>query len=412
MHPSDDIVGQSSQILANKRIVLGMSGSVAILKAVELARLLMRHGARIYPVMSRGAQQLVGVDLVHWATGERPITRLTGGIEHVQLAGNVPQPVDLVLVAPATANTVGKIACGIDDTPVTTFVTTAWGQGIPIMIVPAMHQSMYEHPLVMENLNKLRQLGLHVVLPRLEEGKAKIPEPSELVEEVIRLLVKKPVWENKRVVITVGRTEEPLDAVRLITNPSSGKMGMALAREAFRRGAVVDLILGEASVPPPHGVRRILRCRTTDDMVQAAEELLKEPCSLIIAAAAVGDWKSRQSAQEKVPTTGRPVWSVDLIPTVKVVDRMRQLAPASILVQFRALVGAEPEAARIDALDRLKSGKADFIAFNDVGQPGQGFGSDENRVILFDRDGGKVDTGLCTKQEVAIKILDEIEKNI
>ncbi len=411
MHPSDDIIGQSSHLLAGKRIVLALCGSVAVMKAVELARLLMRHGARVYPVMSRSAQRLVGPELVHWATGERPITRLTGRIEHVQLAGNVPDPVDLVLVAPATANTVGKIAHGIDDTPVTTFVTTAWGQGIPIVVVPAMHQSMYQHPLVIENLDRLQQRGLRVVLPTLAEGKAKFPDPNDLVEEVIRTLCVRPFWTGKRVVITVGRTEEPLDAVRVITNPSTGKMGMALAREAFRRGARVELILGESHEAVPYGVREVVRCRTADDMARAAERLLSEPADVVIAAAAVGDWKPRSPAQGKVPTSEKQSWKIDLVPTVKVVDRIREISPQSFLVQFRALVGTDFEAAQRDAMIRLQAKKADMIAFNDVGQPDQGFGAPTNRILIFRRDGVVTDTGLMKKSEVAIKILDEIERN-
>jgi len=412
MHPSDDIRGSLSTVLSERRLVLAMSGSVAVMRSVELIRLLMRHGAIVYPVMSRAACRLVGPDLVHWASGQKPITRLSGEIEHVALAGNVAQPVDLVLVAPATANTIGKIAAGIDDTPVTTFVTTAWGQGLPIVLVPAMHQSMYEHPLVVANLKKLEELGIHLVMPTVAEGKAKFPPLEQIFEEVARLLCQRSSWKGKRVIITVGRTEEPLDPVRLITNPSSGKMGMALARQVLRRGATVDLVVGQGQEPLPFGVRQVVRCKTAEQMANALSELLCEPADVVIAAAAVGDWKPREVALTKVPTQGNSTWVVELVPTVKVVDVIKPLAPQSLVVQFRALSQVSVEQAAQDASERIQSGKTNFVAFNDVGQPNQGFGADTNRILLFGETGLCLDTGLVSKDEAASKILDEIEKKL
>lgn len=412
MHPSDDILGQESRLLAGKRIVLGLCGSVAVMRTVDLARLLMRHGARVYPVMSRSARRLIGEDLVHWATGQRPVTRLSGAIEHVALAGNVPEPVDLVLVAPATANTIGKIAAGIDDTPVTTVVTTAWGQGLPIVVVPAMHLSMYDHPLVLENLEKLKRLGLHVIQPLLAEGKAKFPDLDRVFLEVARLLCARPAWKGRRVLITAGRTEEPLDPVRVVTNPASGRMGLALARQAYVRGAAVDLLLGVSAEPPPHGVERLVRARTAQDFLRAADGLLDPAPDVVIAAAAVGDWRPRHVEPEKVPTRGQSHWTVELVPTPKVVDHIRATSPRSLMVQFRALAGVGLEAAREDAVGRIRAGQADLVAFNDVAQPGHGFGVPTNRVHLFDVTGEVLDTGLASKDDVASKILDEIEKKL
>lgn len=408
-HPSDDIRGSLGRELEGKRIVLAFSGSVAVLAAVELGRLLVRHGARVYPVMSRAATRLVGVDLVHWACGERPITRLSGAIEHVALAGNVGDPVDLVVVAPATANTVGKIAAGIDDTPVTTFVTTAWGEGIPILIVPAMHESMYRHPVVRENLRRLAELGLHVMESRLEEGKAKLPPPQHIVETVISLLCRRPAWAGKRVVITAGRTEEPLDAVRVLTNPSSGRMGMALARAALRRGARVDLALGVTEVDPPPGCAQVERGRTVEELGQALRRLLVEPTDVVFATAAVGDYKPSRAEAGKHPTQeGR--WIVELVPTPKLLSLVRSLAPKALLVSFRALSGVDAAEAERDARQRIAEGLGDLVAFNDVSAPDQGFRVATNRILLFDKEGLRLDTGLGTKQEIACKILDEIEK--
>jgi len=173
-HPSADIRGSLGGELAGKTIVLGVTGSVAAVRSSDLARLLIRHGADVRPVMTRAACELIHPNLLEWATGHKPVVELTGAIEHVDLVGNVPVRADLLLIAPATANTVGKMACGIDDSPVTTFFTTAFGEGVPTVLVPAMHQSMYHHPFVVENLAKLERAGVRVLLPRVEEGKAKI----------------------------------------------------------------------------------------------------------------------------------------------------------------------------------------------------------------------------------------------
>ena len=205
-HPSLDISGSLGSELAGKKIVLALSGSVAVVQSVELARLLIRHGAEVFPVMSQQATRLIGPELLEWATGQRPIVELTGKIEHVALVGNVPRPADLLLIAPATANTIGKMAAGIDDTPVTTFFTTAFGEGIPVLVVPAMHLSMYRHPFVKENISKLEKWGVSVVMPRFSEGKAKIDDSETILASVISRLSKRKDFEGKTVLVTAGRT--------------------------------------------------------------------------------------------------------------------------------------------------------------------------------------------------------------
>lgn len=252
-HPSQDILETIGTQLSGKKIALGICGSVAAVRCVDIARLLMRHGAQVIPVMTRAACDLISPELMEWATGHPSVVRLTGAIEHVALAGNVPEPCDLVLIAPATANTIGKIAAGIDDTTVTTLVTTALGQGIPTLIVPAMHEPMYRHPIVRRNIQQLNEAGVPVFVPPVSEGKAKIPSPETVVAMVRTLLAfggRQPL-RGQRVVITAGRTVEYLDPIRVISNNSSGRMGTALAAAAAALGAEVTLILGKASVQPP-----------------------------------------------------------------------------------------------------------------------------------------------------------------
>jgi len=192
-HSSKKITGTKSSVLKGKKIGLCITGSVAAVRSPEIARELMRNGAEVYCVMSKNAvKQIVNSYLMEWATGNPVVTKLTGQVEHITLAGKP----DLILVAPSTANTISKIACGIDDTTVTTVVSTAIGSKIPIIIVPAMHESLYNHPIIAENIKKLQSLGVEFVRPHLEEGKAKISETSEIVEIVIDRLTSKKKLES------------------------------------------------------------------------------------------------------------------------------------------------------------------------------------------------------------------------
>lgn len=186
-HPSIDIIGTKGNELKNKKIVLGITGSVAAIKSPEIARELMRYGALVFPVMTKMAQRIIQPDLIEWATGNPVILEITGKIEHIEL-GNKS---DLILIAPATANTISKIACGIDDTPVTSVVSVAFGLKKPIFIVPAMHESMFKHPILDQNVKKLLSFGLEFIGPEIEEGKAKIVSVEKIVQVVINKLQNK-----------------------------------------------------------------------------------------------------------------------------------------------------------------------------------------------------------------------------
>ncbi|NBC30954.1 MAG: bifunctional phosphopantothenoylcysteine decarboxylase/phosphopantothenate--cysteine ligase CoaBC, partial [Spirochaetes bacterium] len=337
-HPSRDILGSISHALAGRRIALGISGSVAAVKSVELAREIMRHGAEVFPVMTREAERLIHANLLEWATGHRPVTELTGAIEHVALAGNVEGRVDLVVIAPATANTIGKIACGIDDTPVTTLATTALGEGVPILTVPAMHEPMYNHPLVRRNLNALRDIGVHVMMPRLAEGKAKIPETTDIVAKVGQILDTLPAAPGRseptapglagtRVLVTAGRTVEYIDPVRVITNNSSGKMGVAVADAARRAGARVTMICGKMSVPAPDGIARV-EVETAEEMAAAVDdELASARYGVFFSVAAVGDWRPTKRAANKLQTLDIEHLTLELEPTPKIVDGLAKRYP-------------------------------------------------------------------------------------
>jgi phosphopantothenoylcysteine decarboxylase / phosphopantothenate---cysteine ligase len=223
-----------------KQIVIGVTGSIAAVELVKLIHELRRRGATVRAVMSHAATGIISPDALTYACGQETIIRISGQVEHVSCCGD-EGTADLLLIAPCTANTMSKIACGIDDTPVTTFATTALGSGMPVILVPAMHHSMFRHPALIENIHRLRDWGIEVLEPRIEEGKAKMPGQEEIVLHCERAVLGQPL-AGTRVLITSGPCRETVDDVRILTTRSSGQMGRALALEAFRLGAEVTVV--------------------------------------------------------------------------------------------------------------------------------------------------------------------------
>ncbi|MBO7048296.1 MAG: bifunctional phosphopantothenoylcysteine decarboxylase/phosphopantothenate--cysteine ligase CoaBC [Spirochaetia bacterium] len=412
IHPSFDIIGTAGSELAGKRIVLCITGSVACVRSSEIARLLMRHGAAVYPVMTESACKLIGPDLIEWACGYKPITTLTGAVEHVALAGNVADKADLILVCPSTANTIGKIAGGIDDTPVTTVVTTALGERIPVVIVPAMHEPMYRHPFVLENIQKLTKAGITVMMPRIEEGKAKIPENADIYQTVCSVLAGKSLLKGKKILITAGRTVEYIDPVRVITNNSSGKMGFALAQAASDMGAEVTVVYGKGSVEPDSRFN-VIRVNTAEDMKKAVEKELKSGSyDMMFASSAVGDWKPVEMSREKISTRGNKKLVLELVPTVKIIDGIKKKFPKVFLVAFRALHDLPEKELLSDGKRRMKIADADMIAVNDVSKPGQGFESDTNAMLAVTKEGKVTKLDFASKYDIARRLLTIAEERI
>jgi phosphopantothenoylcysteine decarboxylase/phosphopantothenate--cysteine ligase len=411
-HPSKDIIGTRGNELKGKHIVLCITGSVAAVECPEIARALMRRGAEVFAVMSPMSQTIIHPFLMEWATGNEVIAELTGKIEHVALAGKHSNEANLILVAPATANTISKIACGIDDTTVTSVVSTAFGSNIPIIIVPAMHESMYNHPLLTENINKLKALGVEFVGPRIEEGKAKISKVDEISDAVIRRFAVSQDFSCTRILITAGPTVEYIDPIRVITNRSSGRMGVALAEEALSRGAEVTLVYGPGIATPPTRANLIL-VQTTSQMYEAVvSELESKKYDVIIAAAAVADWAVEKPFSHKISTHKHDTLSLRLRPTRKIIDSIKKISPKTFLVAFRA----EYKLSNKDLIEsghrRLLEAKADLIVVNDVGKEGAGFWTETNEVIIVDAKKRTSHVPLAHKREVAREILDAVKDRI
>ena len=411
-HPSKDIIGTKGIQLKDKRIALCISGSVAATRSPEIARELMRYGGEVFTVMSSMAQTIIHPYLMEWATGNPVVTALTGKIEHVALAGFHDDRVDLLLIAPATANTISKIACGIDDTPVTSVITPAFGSGIPIMIVPAMHESMYHHPILNENIRRLKAVGVEFVGPRIEEGKAKIADTPEIVEAVLNRLSIKKDMSNVRMLITAGPTLEYLDPIRIITNKSSGKMGIAIAEEALVRGVDVTLVYGAGTATPPEKAE-VLQVETTEQMYDVVvKELKSKSFDVVIATAAVADWTPVTSYSYKVPTKDSSKITIELKTTPKIIEAVKKLSPNSLLVPFKAEHNLTDDELIKKAYDRLTEVNADLIVANDVGKKNRGFMVDTNEVFIIDKDRKVIHIPLTTKKDVARQLIDVISKKL
>ncbi len=406
-HSSKGIIGTKSKELAGKRIILCITGSVAAIKSTEIARDLMRRGADVYAVMTRSSQQIIHPDMVEWATGNPVVTELTGQIEHVLYAGEHSLRADLILVAPSTANTIGKVACGIDDTPVTTTLTTGIGAGIPVIIAPAMHASMYKHSIVIENIEKLRRHGIDVLMPRFEEGKAKIPGTAEIVHAVVVKLNVEKDMVGKRVLVTGGPTRAYLDAFRYITNPSSGKMGVAIAQNALDRGAEVTLVYGPGSAKPPVGVKVIDILGTDEMLVAVQEELGSKKYDTAILSAAAADYGASDRKMEKTPS-GKDEWAIVLKPLPKVIENVKKVDADVFLVGFKAVCDLTDEELVQRSYNRMVGAGMDLIVANDVARKDVGFGTDTNEVFIIDTEKQVLHVAMASKYDIASKILDRV----
>jgi len=405
-HTSKLIKGSLSNLLKGKTIALGITGSVGAVECVPLARLLMRHGAEVQTVMSRMAQTIIHPYLMEWATGNPVVTELTGQIEHVTLAGKHKDHVDLLLIAPSTANTIGKIANGIDDTPVTTTASSAIGAGIPVVIVPAMHESMYDHPAVIENIEKLKSMGITIVSPRMEEAKAKIPEAATIVDHVLAILGPKEL-DGKHFVITAGPTRGWIDRVRFITNPSTGKMGIAVAEELIRRGATVSLVLGPTTEQAPV-LAEIHRVSTSQEMLDAVmSELSTQKTDGLVSAAAVLDYTPSKKEDRKM-ASGAENLSIELVPTTKIIEEARKKHKELFIVGFKVESGVTDEELASRARTKIDTGICDLVVANDEQRKGVAFGTDTNAVLIVGANNYTKSIDLAPKREIARHVVDEI----
>ncbi len=401
-HPSLDIVSSHGTELSGKRVVLCVAGSVAAYKAVELARLLMRHGADVRCVTSNAVTRLIRPEYFKWATGNKVITRLTGELEHIRLADYGRS--DLIIVYPATANTLGKLANGIDDTPVSTVLTVGFGSKIPILMCLAMHASMYENLAVRKNIKFLRN-KIEFMSPRIVEDKAKSPEPEDVLENVLRKFGLSSKLRDKKILITAGPTIEHIDPVRVITNQSSGETGVRLASEFISAGAKVTLVYGPGVEKPPRGAK-VINVTSSKEMHHAVRAELKKKFDVVIMAAAVADYVPTKS-RNKIKSSEQSI-SIRLKRAPKIIDEIRGYQRDLFLVGFKAEAGMTRAQLIRSAEKKLRESSADMIVANDVGSARYKRNPQKNQVIIVDSEKSTVSRWM-DKEKIARLIKRQIE---
>lgn len=388
-------------------IILCVTGSVAATESIKLAREFKRQGHNVKCFMTEEATKIIHPNAMEFATRDDVVLELTGDIEHVKYA-----QADLILVAPATANTISKFAYKIADNAVSTLLITAYGHNTPIVFVPSMHDSMYD--AVYENILKLESEGIKFVNPRMDEGKAKFPAVEDIILESLRTInlnrAKMDLDKNniagKKVLISLGGTYEAIDPIRGITNRSSGKMGLELAKQAYIRGADLTLLVAHVTVNIPK-VFNIIYAESTEIMNNKTKELVSD-FDIFIATAAVSDFAPIKEESFKISSDIN--LSLDFKPLNKIIKQIKDINPNIFLVGFKAEYNISEDKMIECAHNQIESAGTDLVVANDVGRAGCEFGSDTNEVILVNENILKL--AFSSKKELSCLIFDEISRLI
>ncbi len=390
--------------LKNKQIVLGVCGGIAAYKSVEILRLLVKQGASVRVIMTRNATAFVG-PLTFETLSAQPVCcdlfndREEGAIRHIEWARDA----HAVIIAPATADMIGKLANGIADDALSTFMLAVTA---PKLICPSMNTHMYENMAVQRNIDRLEADGYRIIEPDAGElacgttGPGRLSEPPHIVDRLRHHLSRKD-FSGKRVLVTAGPTREAIDPVRYISNHSSGKMGYAIARSAEYRGAQVTLISGPTNLPPPVGVKTV----PVDSAADMAAAVFEHGVGvdLIIKVAAVADYRPARIADHKIKKTEGEM-TLSLVKNIDILQEIGQRKEGRILVGFAAETGNLDEY----AVRKLKAKQLDMIVGNLIGSPGSGFGTDTNQVTLYHADDSRESLPVMSKESVADAILDRI----
>ncbi|MDR0900267.1 MAG: bifunctional phosphopantothenoylcysteine decarboxylase/phosphopantothenate--cysteine ligase CoaBC [Methanobrevibacter sp.] len=387
-------------------IVLCVTGSIAATESIKLARELKRQNFNVKCFMSQSATEIIHPNSMEFATGEEVVLDLTGKIEHVKYAKE-----DLILIAPATANTISKFAHKIADNPINSLLITAQGHNTPILFVPSMHDSMYK--AIEENIEKIKSEEINFVEPRLDEGKAKFPNIQDIILESKRAINLNNEYDegiariaNKKVLITLGGTYEAIDQIRGITNKSSGKMGLELAKEAYIRGAELKIIAANNNVEIP-SIFDTTFVESSEEMNKITKELISD-YDIFIATAAVSDFAPIAKYDSKISSSFN--LSLEFKPTEKIIKQIKEINPNIFLVGFKAEYDISDEKMVESAKNQIKEAGTDLVVANDVSVKDCGFGSDNNQIILVDDD--FVEIPICSKKEISKIIFDKISTEL
>jgi len=390
-------------MLTNKTIVLGITGGIAAYKAADIASKLTQAGASVKVVMTESATRFIAPLTLRSLTRQSVVTEMftsisEPGITHITLA----EAADIVAIVPATANTIARLAAGISDDMLT---CTVLATKAPVIMAPAMNVNMFGNPVTQDNLAKLRARGFTIVdsaYGRLASGKigmGRLAEAETVIGIIKQVLGRSGDLAGKRIVVTAGGTQEPIDPVRHIGNRSSGKMGYAVAEAARDRGASVSLITAPTSLPEPAGIE-VVQVRTAIQMKEAVAKATAQTDALIMVAA-VADYQPKSVAEAKIKKKGSPSLTLELIRTP---DILTEVKGNFLKVGF----AAESEDVVANAKQKLEKKQLDIIVANDITDASSGFGVDTNKVTLIDREGKVESLPLLTKREVADKILNKV----
>ncbi len=390
--------------IAGKKIILGVTGGIAAYKACELVRRLVKEGASVQVVMTKNATEFVSPLTFQTLSSNRVATGMydtewESEVGHISLADSA----DLIVIAPATAAFIAKAASGISDNLLNTVVLATRA---PLLICPVMNVNMYNNPVVQENMERLKKRGMLILEPEEGElacgweGKGRLPDIEVIIGE-IENLVSPQDFVGEKVIVTAGATREFIDSVRFISNPSSGKMGFALAKEGWLRGADVVLISGKTEVPPPSGVK-LVNVISASDMYHSVMEHL--PWStIVIKAAGVGDYALSDKFDGKIKKDSKDQ-ILRLKPTQDILLSIGENKNGKFIVGF----AAEYENIIENSLDKLRKKKADLIVANDISKEGSGFGEDTNIVYFVDKSERIEELPLMNKTEIARRVFDKI----
>lgn len=395
-------------MLKDKTVVIGVSGGIAVYKTLDVISRLRKLGVNVNVIMTKSATEFV-TPLSFQSLSQNYVVcdmfedPKTWDVEHISLAKRA----DVFLIAPATANVIGKIANGIADDMLT---TTVMATKAKVLIAPAMNTNMYENPILQRNINTLKELGYNFVEPesgRLacgDTGKGKLASPETIVDEVVKLLSKEQDLKGKSIIVTAGPTIESIDPMRYITNRSTGKMGYSIAKEAIERGADVTLITGPTNLTPPQNLKKLVKIESAKDMYEAVLENLDEN-DVVIKSAAVADYKPKNYSNKKIKKSDDDL-VIELDRNKDIAQEIGKIKNNKILVGFAAETNDLIENASL----KIKKKNIDFIVANDLTKEGAGFGVDTNIVKIIDKEGNITEYPKMKKEEVANIILDKIKE--
>lgn len=389
-------------MLIGKQIVLGVTGSIAAYKAVSLLRTLLREGAVVRVVMTQSATKFV-TPLTFEVLSGHPVSTDVFEAHQEMKHLSLPAQADAIVIAPATANCLAKVALGLGDDLLSTMLLTSQ---CPLIVAPAMDGGMWTHPSVIEHVGTLRARGTIVVDPEIGPlasgriGEGRLAEETAILEAIRTALVPQCDWQGHRVLVSAGPTQEPIDPVRFISNRSSGKMGYAIAEAAQARGAQVVLVTGPTALPVPKGVE-VVPVATAEEMWKALSARLAWSTAIVMAAA-VADFRPMHPASQKIKKQGRAGQTIDLERTTDILTSLSAQRTTQLLVGF----AAETSDLIAHAKEKLATKGLDLIVANDITTEGAGFGSDQNTATLIDRQGSVTELPLMPKRALADAILN------